>query len=128
MKTKLFYILLSLCIFILSSCVEDNLYKDDTTDSEINLVINEVMSNMGDPNPDWIEIYNPSEVDVDISGFGVYDNINALFTIPSGTSIAPKGYYVIICDKVLATTDPANYANFGISSGGETVYFVDAAQ
>ena len=49
------------------------------------------------------------------------------YTFASGTTIAAKGYLVIICDKDLASGDPDTYANFGISSGGETVYLVDAS-
>jgi len=111
----------------ITSCVEDEVFQaEEIIDSDVTLVINEVASNLGDPNPDWMEIYNPSDAEVDMSGFGVYDKPDAKFTFPSGTTIAAKGYLVIVCDKDLATSDPATYANFGISSGGETVYLVDA--
>ncbi len=124
MKTKILYILLALGFNM--ACVEDNLFVGDTDVSDAVLMINEVASNMGDPNPDWIEIYNPSDVAVDMSGFGVYDNPSAKYTFAAGTLIPAHGYKVIFCDKTLATSDPAHYANFGISSGGETVYLVDA--
>jgi hypothetical protein len=128
MKTKLFNVILSLTLFIFSSCVKDEVFIDNSgPSSEIALVINEVMSNMGDPNPDWIEIYNPTDAEVDMSGFGVYDKPDAKYTFAAGTKIAAKGYLVIVCDKILAAADPATYANFGISSGGESVYLVDAA-
>lgn len=126
MKTKIFLTVLSIALILVSGCVKDEIYVDNTTpDSDIKLLINEVASNNGDPNPDWIEIYNPGDAEVDISGFGVYDKPAAIYTIPAGTKIAAKGYFVIICDVALAGTDPTKYAAFGISSGGESVYFVD---
>lgn len=127
MKTKIFLSLLSAVMIFLSGCVKDDVYIDDTTPgSDIVLVINEVASNNGDPNPDWMEIYNPGDAEVDISGFGVYDKPAAIYTIPAGTKIAAKGYFVIVCDVALAGTDPTKYAAFGISSGGESVFLVDA--
>ncbi|MHC1704876.1 MAG: lamin tail domain-containing protein [Tenuifilaceae bacterium] len=127
MKTKLFLTMLLAAAILISSCVKDEIYTDESTDSEITLVINEVASNNGDPNPDWMEIYNPSDAEVDISGFGVYDKPAALFTLPAGTIIPANGYFVVTCDVALAGSNPTQYAGFGISSGGETVYFVDAA-
>lgn len=127
MKTKIIFSVLSIAAVLISGCVKDDLYVDETNPiSDINLVINEVMSNMGDPNPDWMEIYNPSDAEMDISGFGVYDKPDAIYKFPVGTKIAAKGYFVVTCDKILATAEPDKYANFGISSGGESVFLVDA--
>ncbi|MDO9254343.1 MAG: lamin tail domain-containing protein [Bacteroidales bacterium] len=127
MKTKIFLSVLSSLLIFLSSCVKDDVYVNDTTPvSDIKLVINEVASNNGDPNPDWMEIYNPGDAEVDISGFGVYDKPAAIYTIPAGTKIAAKGYFVIVCDVALAGSDAVHYAAFGISSGGESVFLVDA--
>jgi hypothetical protein len=127
MKNKILLSVLFIAGMFVTACVEDEIYKaEETIDSDVTLVINEVSSNMGDPIPDWMEIYNPSDVEVDMSGFGVYDKPDAKYTFASGTKIAAKGYLVIVCDKILATSDPSTYANFGISSGGETVYLVDA--
>ncbi len=129
MKTKIFLSVLSATLIFMSGCVKDDMYVNDTTPgSDVKLLINEVASNNGDPNPDWMEIYNPGSTEIDISGFGVYDKPAAIYTIPAGTKIAAKGYYVIICDVALAGTDPTKYAAFGISSGGEAVFLVDATK
>jgi hypothetical protein len=129
MKTKLIIVSLSLASLLFTSCVKDEIFEENLgPDSDVSLVINEVMSNMGDPNPDWIEIYNPSNAEIDMSGFGVYDKPDAIYKFAAGTKIAANGYLVIVCDKTLATSDPATYANFGISSGGESVFLVDAAE
>lgn len=129
MKTKLIIASLFIASLLLTSCVKDEIFEENTgPDSDVTLVINEVMSNMGDPNPDWIEIYNPSNAEIDMSGFGVYDKPDAIYKFAAGTKIAANGYLVIVCDKILAASEPATYANFGISSGGESVFLVDAAE
>ena len=127
MKTKMFFTILSLTGILLTSCVKDEIYKDNSTTSEVTLVINEVAPNNGDPNPDWLEIYNPSDVEIDISGFGIYDKPAAIYTIPAGTKIAAKGYFTLVCDVALAGTAPTQYGAFGLSSGGESVFLVDAS-
>jgi hypothetical protein len=123
MKTKIFLIILFSTLLFYTGCVKDEVYVDtNTVVSQSVLVINEVASNNGDPNPDWIEIYNPSNAEVDISGFGLYDKPTAAssYKFPAGTKIAPKGYIVYVCGTGGAT--------FSISStNGETVYFFDAS-
>ena len=126
-KIFLFTVLLSTAL-LFKSCVVDNIYENQSQISDIALIINEVNSNAGDPKPDWIEIYNPTSIEVDISGFGVYDKPAAIFKFPAGTKVAAKGYFVVICDVALAAAEPTKYAAFGISSGGESVYLVDAKQ
>ncbi len=126
-RLKIFVALLFLGAFLFQSCVKDELFVDTNVDSDVVLVINEVNSNAGDPNPDWIEIYNPGSEAVDISGFGVYDSPSALFPFPAGTTVPAGGYFVVVCDKLLAGGDPTNIAAFGIKSTGESVFLVDAA-
>ena len=50
---------LLLSAFLFKACVQDEVYVSDSVSSDIDLMINEVNSNAGDPKPDWIEIYNP---------------------------------------------------------------------
>ena len=126
-RIKIFVALLIFSAFLFQSCVKDELFVDTNVDSDVVLVINEVNSNAGDPNPDWIEIYNPGSEAVDISGFGVYDKPAALFTFPAGTIVPAGGYFAVVCDVALAGGNPTNIGAFGISSGGESVFLVDAA-
>jgi hypothetical protein len=125
MKTKIILAVLSSVLLFATACTKDEVYVNESLGSDIKLLINEIASNNGDPNPDWMEIYNPGDAEVDISGFGVYDKPAAIYTFPAGTKIPAKGYFVIECDVALAGTDPTKYASFGISSGGESVFFVD---
>ncbi len=53
--------------------------------------------------PDWIELYNDSNVAVDLSGWGLSDNSkpSKLFkwTFPTNTFIKPNGYLTIFADS-----------------------------
>lgn len=54
--------------------------------------INEVVTN---PN-DWIELVNPTDAPLDISGIVVKDNNDEnSYTIPDGTVVPARGYYVL---------------------------------
>jgi hypothetical protein len=73
-----------------------------------------------DTNPDWIEIYNVGNQDVDLTGWKIYDNGGQAGTkpkkeFPAGEIIPANGFYVIITDDTTAS-------GFGLSSNGETVW------
>ncbi|MDD5609049.1 MAG: lamin tail domain-containing protein, partial [Ignavibacterium sp.] len=84
-------------------------------------LINELFSRGTAVEPDWIEIYNPSSSSIDITGYKIYDNGGKNGTkpkkeFPSGSVIPAQGFLVII-------TDDADPSGFGLSSGGEWVWF-----
>lgn len=63
---------------------------------------------------DWVELYNGSEVSVDLSGFTLSDNVgNDKFCFPIGTEISAGGYLTISCATGIA--DPM-VAPFGLSA------------
>lgn len=77
--------------------------------------------------PDFIEIYNASDFSVDLGGYLIYDNggqagSKAKKAIAAGTTIAAHGVLAFNTDY---TTDTAS--DFGLSSGGETVWFASPA-
>ena len=89
------------------------------------VTLNEVYSRGDATNPDWIEIYNPNTTTVTIGGYMIYDNGGQAGTkpkkeVPTGTTIAGNGYYVIIVDDTLDS-------GFGISSSGETMWCENAS-
>lgn len=49
---------------------------------------------------DWIELYNSSTETVDLSGYGLSDNVGRArkWQFPQGTFISPGEYKVILCD------------------------------
>jgi predicted extracellular nuclease len=87
------------------------------------IVMNEVYSRGTTTDPDWIELYNPTSADIDISNYKIYDSGAKGGTkdkkgFPSGTVIPAKGYYVV-------TTDGSEATDFGLSSSGEEVWLED---
>jgi len=81
--------------------------NDDTTspDEDTNgtslvdhVVVNEVEMNPSgtDAGYEWVELYNPTSISVDISGWNIKTTggkRTETITIPSGTSINSKGFY-----------------------------------
>jgi hypothetical protein len=98
------------------------------------LVINEInyRSFPSFDTEDWIELYNTSEIDLDISGWKLRDNnISNAFTFPAGSEIQAKGYLVICRDTSEFNAfhlDIENvYGNFdfGLSSDGDMILLFD---
>ncbi len=77
------------------------------------LFLNEVVST-GDP--DWIEIYNSTGDDIDISGYFLYDGGSSdnKSVFPAGTIVPAGGFLAWDCDDV--------QTNFKLSSGGEDIF------
>jgi len=70
---------------------------------------------------DWIELYNLSGSETDLSGYYLSDSKNNLskWQIPQGTFIQGSGYLIIWADK--DTTQMGLHTNFKLSSSGENV-------
>jgi hypothetical protein len=70
---------------------------------------------------DWIELYNKSNTERDISGYFLSDNKDhfSKWQFPSGTAIPGKGYLIIWADDDSAQV--GLHANFKLSSLGEEV-------
>jgi len=90
------------------------------------IMMNEIYSR-GTPqvDPDWIEIYNPSTVAIDVSGYKIYDSggntgAKPKKEFPAGTVVPARGYYVIVTDDIVPVE-----SSFGLSSGGEEVWLED---
>jgi len=89
------------------------------------IVINEAYSRGADPELDWVEIYNNSDVAVNISGYKVYDSggqsgSKPKMEIPANTTLPARGFYVVVVDDP-ATANPAG-SSFGLGSGGDEVW------
>jgi hypothetical protein len=100
------------------------------------VVINEIMAantkTVADPKgqfDDWIELYNKSDKEVDISGWFISDNPDkiAKWELPSGTKIPAKGFLIIWADEDSSqNTATSLHANFKLSaSSGETIFLSD---
>lgn len=98
--------------------------EETPNQSQTNLLINEVVSAPLDGEFDFIEIYNPTTEEVDISGFILQDDKGKAeqYIIPEGTKIAPKGF---ICFTQAQAENPDGSFGFGLSSKGDQVTFLD---
>ncbi|WP_300409206.1 lamin tail domain-containing protein [Lagierella sp.] len=60
------------------------------------VVLNEIQSNDPNKGPDWIELANPTDSKLDISGLIIKDNDDSHeYTIPEGTVIEANGFLVL---------------------------------
>lgn len=76
--------------------------------------------------PDWVEIWNSSEHDMDLAGVGLSDRGDSIrFLFPKVTLKAGERT-VVYCDNTnQAEPGKAYHAKFKLSSVGETVYLFD---
>ena len=76
---------------------------------------------------DWIEIYNNSGNNADLSGWGLTDKADTpfRFTFPQGTSVAAGGRLIVFCDGTAAANNNS-IAPFGLSASGETLTLTNA--
>lgn len=93
------------------------------------VVINEFMAlNETIPNPsgnfeDWIELYNNTNLSVDLSGKFLSDDFEfkSKWQFPKGTIIEPFGFLIIWADD--DSTSEGLHTNFKLSGEGEQIYF-----
>jgi hypothetical protein len=93
------------------------------------VVINEIMASntktiMDEENvyEDWIELYNNSNLEIDISGLYLTDEPKANPTqwrIPAGTKLQAKSHLLIWCDS--DPKDGPYHTNFKLSKDGDTI-------
>jgi hypothetical protein len=99
------------------------------------IVINEIQYHAADDQPsgDWVELFNLSQEEVDLSGWTLTDGAPAnVFTVPQGASVAPGGYVVLCQDQVAFALVYGSVSclggwTFGLSAGGESLFLRDAS-
>lgn len=97
------------------------------------VVINEVCSNNfsvycdeGGNYLDYVELYNPADVPVSLTGFSLSDNKKELRKCSLDTVIIPaKGYFIVWLKG--SGTDNVGYADFKLSKLGEELYLSNAS-
>lgn len=89
-----------------------------TTDPLRSVVINEVLAHTSSTTPDFIELFNRSNAQVDLSGCFLSDDPDTnKFVIPPGTLLPARGFISFDQAKL----------GFSLHAGGETVFFRNAA-
>lgn len=106
---------------------------DDTGPNPGDIVINEILAHSdADPN-DWIELYNASGREINISGWYLSDNNSddpnlMKYRIADGTTIAIGGYLVFTQDDHFGNvSDTGCLIPFGLSENGEKVCLTSSA-
>lgn len=93
----------------------------------IKLFINEVFPDgtKDATDPDWVEIYNDSEIEVDLGGYAFYDDgikssngSKPKRIIEEGVKIPAKGFLVMKAETYASTYT----VEFGLSTSGDAVY------
>ncbi len=82
-------------LLVLAACSKDDAEPPVEDTKPTTIVFNEISST---GNPDWIELYNYGEEDVDIEGFVVFDKEESKYTLPSGHKIGPGNFLILNCD------------------------------
>ena len=102
--------------------------KDDEDPINKDIVINEFMAvnsytaaDQDGEYDDWIELFNLTSEEINLSGYYLTDSKNNLtkWKFPDGTSITGKGYLIIWADG--DTTQSGLHTNYKLSSLGEKV-------
>ncbi|MBT4483828.1 MAG: hypothetical protein HOC71_09145, partial [Candidatus Latescibacteria bacterium] len=73
-------------------------------EADVNIVINEINYNSsGDFNPDdWLELYNPNDEEIDLSGWMLKDEDDThVFVLPINSVISAREYFVLCRDAVV---------------------------
>ena len=126
MKIRLNRIAVSICFFLfILACAG----------AQAEVIINEVMASNGyytDGHAwDWAELYNNGDQTVSLSGWGFTDSKKDLykFTFPDGAKLKSGEYLTIWCtgeENDKPGKGDTFYADFAISSKGETLRLTDA--
>jgi hypothetical protein len=109
-----------------SSAVMGSPGRDDPSVNILPVRITEVLTHTDLPQVDSIELYNPNDVDVDISYWYLTDDraVPGKFRVPAGTFIGRGGYVVFNEGDFNPTPGLGN--SFNLSSHGEEVWLYSA--
>ena len=104
-------------VLLAAGCGNTSVSDLDMGAGASSVVINELYPHgTGKADPDYAELKNVSDAEVDVGGFKVRDSSLAhLYTIPSGTTIAAGGYLVLYCDDPKDGGVEGIYTGFGLS-------------
>ncbi|MBN2131883.1 MAG: lamin tail domain-containing protein [Sedimentisphaerales bacterium] len=106
-----------LSLLALQLCIPCALFADSV------VVINEIMYNPREANPEWVELYNQMGTHVDLSGWSLAGAVD--YTFPEGT-ILPAGLYLVVASSVEGDPQTMPAVPLGpfdgkLSNGGEEI-------
>jgi Lamin Tail Domain/CotH kinase protein/Chitobiase/beta-hexosaminidase C-terminal domain len=126
MYRKLWFILLSLLALMLFNASKPWADTGTLRITEIMASNSSTISDEDGDQSDWIEIYNPSGVAVNLSGWYLTDNASELtkWAFPS-VVVSPGAYLVVFASGKNRTTMPL-HTNFKLSAEGEFLGLVES--
>jgi hypothetical protein len=124
-----FSLLLLLGLATLTSCTRQEPLITEVPVVPGEVTMNEVYSRGVAGNLDWVEIYNPSSLPINIGGYKIYDGGGQGGTkekkvIPANTIVPARGFFVVVTDT---NTSATILDGFGLSSAGEQVWLENAS-
>lgn len=131
-STRALIFVLIAIVIVAGFIIVYSLIKGGYTSSASHLVFTEIMTSnntvidFSDGNYyDWIEIYNPTKVSIDLSKYGLTKKVKSIqWSFPEGTVIGPGEYIVVKCTS---TRSEGLYTGFNLSQSGETVIYLKEA-
>jgi len=132
MKRHGFELFILILVIGISACKKE---ENAPIDIKASIVINEVLpkntmygSDQDGQFDDWIELYNLSSQNLDISGYYLTDSKKELtkWKFPDGTILKMNDYLIVWADK--DTLQAGLHTNFKLSAAGENVVLLTPAQ
>ena len=127
----------TIAICLLAAAILPLLFAcSDTATGKGDLVVNEIVASnkrslvdtaLG--TPDWIELYNAGTAALDLSGYGISDNMKDLhkFVLPKGTTLGAGEYLVLYAmSRTEDMAADAMVTDFGLSKSGDYLFITDA--
>jgi hypothetical protein len=82
-------------LLVLAACSNDDPQTPGGDDMPTTVAFNEIHSTGA---PDWIELYNYGQQEVDIEGLVVFDKEESTYALPAGHIVAPGDFLILNCD------------------------------
>lgn len=110
--------------------------SDDPVEETPEILINEILpknsqngTDQDGDYDDWIELYNPANVDQDISGYYLSDSKKnpTKWKFPTGTKITANGYLIVWADED-STHVSGLHTNYKLSADGENIVLLSPTQ
>ena len=77
---------------------------------------------------DWVEIYNPTDAEIDLSGYGFTNDLKHhpfRYRFPAGTVLGPGEFLVLYCTGGTDQSDSDPFCTgFNLSASGELLFLV----
>ena len=98
--------------------------KKDLIINELSAINSTIQTDLNGDYDDWVEVYNSSDVAVNLSDYHLSDESGNLikWSFPN-FMLQPGSYFIVWCDN--QTGQSGVHANFNLSSTGEGLYLAD---